>query len=63
MTDANGNTTRYCLLTRLYDLLSTTYANGTSSTYTYDPEGDATVFLEPPTDSRLTLPTTPQDKP
>ncbi len=44
MTDANGNTTSYAY-SSAGDLLTTTYANGTSETNTYDPEGNATSFL------------------
>jgi RHS repeat-associated protein len=44
MTDANGNTTSYDY-DSAGDLLSTTYANGTTETSTFDPEGNATSFL------------------
>ncbi len=44
MTDANGNTTSYSY-NSAGNLLSTTYANGTSGSSTFDPEGDAASFL------------------
>ena len=45
LTDANGNTTRYSY-NSAGDLLRTTYANSTSETFTYNPQGNATVVRQ-----------------
>ncbi len=44
MTDANGNTTDYAY-SSAGNLLTTTYANGTSESFTYNPLGEAKSFL------------------
>ena len=44
MTDAKGNTTQY-KYNSTGDLLNTTYADGSSSSSTFNPEGEATSFL------------------
>ena len=61
MTDANGNTTTYAYNSS-GDLLSTTYADGSSSSSTFNPLEQGPRRSSTPTASRSVIPTTPPAK-